>query len=211
MPQEITKTVYEYDELSEAAKEKAYQDWYDFAIGGGYAWDAEMKASIAAFEQETHCNVFYWTFDETFWDFKIAVDYWRSNEPYGIYDEVIAEVIDQDDYEEEFGRDMVEYYDLTPEDKGKVNEGVKQAFAELIEKSKSISENYGATGVFTDEIFDGIAKASPNDDPKEVFYKSVDNFLKMISEDFAYQNSEEYFIENDSNFHKYYEDGSIYE
>lgn len=57
---EVTKTskVYQYDELSEKAQGKAYQDWYAHADPG--VWDSDYRAVMKRFEEVFYCKIGNW-------------------------------------------------------------------------------------------------------------------------------------------------------
>lgn len=57
---EVVKTfkVYQYDELSEKAKERAYQDWYSKADPD--VWDRDYRAVMKRFEEVFNCQIGNW-------------------------------------------------------------------------------------------------------------------------------------------------------
>ena len=58
---EVTKVfkVYQYDELSEKAKGKAYQNWYEYADPD--VWDSEYRAVMKRFEEVFNCQIGNWS------------------------------------------------------------------------------------------------------------------------------------------------------
>ena len=58
---EVTKVlkVYQYDELSEKAKGKAYQNWYEYADPD--VWDSDYRAVMKRFEEVFNCKIDNWS------------------------------------------------------------------------------------------------------------------------------------------------------
>jgi hypothetical protein len=75
-----TTTVYRLDELSEAAREAAYDEWREDARE--YAWDGETRDIIKAFEAEFGIRIRDWSYSSWSYDYSLDLS--------GLDDETLA-------------------------------------------------------------------------------------------------------------------------
>ena len=69
--------IYSYSELSEDAKEHAWQNW--LAKGVEYPWDGEARETIDALENALGIAVRRWRFDSSGHDFDLSFEGWNED------------------------------------------------------------------------------------------------------------------------------------
>ena len=229
IPQEPAK-VYEYNELSEKAKETAYESWRDAQYNGwGYPWGDEFKKSMEEFAKTFNLKLTDWQFSDcspSYIDFEVEVGkYWEYNE----------------DVENLSGIRLYKYiYNLLknewvePNSKfhvyknGKHMKFIDSGSQKVYEKNGKVrysnifrednEEEYYSlpfTGSFADDYYrDIIIKFMKRPDTqttyRDLMERAFNKLIRYYLDDEEYFYSEDNFKETDAQEKLYYEDGSEY-
>lgn len=203
---EVVVNVYEVNELSQQAQEKAYGEWLQ-SYGSDYGWTTENEATLKAFQAIFPVYVTYFQYDEYrgYVRFTFAEDENIEN-LCGIR---LATYIYNNYYDRiTKGR----YYSLWSKTEKNEHGNAKLK----CRHSKVLFEKYDCalTGYYIDNailspLFDFLKNPNPYTTFRELMEICFQSWAKFCSEDYSHAISFECFLDEASNNgYEYYEDGS---
>ena len=228
IPQKPAK-VYEYNELSNKAKEKAYETWRDRQYNGwGYPWWDEFKASMDKFAKIFNLKITDYEISDcrpSFIDFEVEVGkYWEYNEDVEnlssirlykyIYNLLKNEWVDPDSKFHVYKNGKhIKFIDDCSQKVYEKNGKIRYSNI-FPEEGRELYYSLPFTGSFADDYYEVIIDFMKHPDNKTTYRKLMERaFNKLIRyylDDEEYFYSEENFKETDAQEKLYYEDGSEY-
>lgn len=215
----IEMKVFNYDELSDEAKETAFERWLESKQDYGYSWSDEISKILKHIEEHTTVRIEDLRYDTCNYSYylNVAGYHGKDDDKYHVTGLRAAKIV------------LAMYYNMTQKNqaytrrsgyKGEVVFGYYDVeYLKQTEKSRRspfYKHNDCFTGYCESETFARALYLSVKENTSEDF-KVLDHFKvafdKMFSSvvsDWDAIQSEDYFIENDSDQAEYTEDGDIY-
>ena len=228
IPQNPVK-VYEYNELSDKAKEKAYETWRDAQYNGwGYPFWDEFKTSMENFAKTFNLKIKDYEISDchpSFIDFDVEIEkYWEYNEDVEdlsgvrlykyIYNLLKNKWVDPDSKFHVYRNGK--HIKFIDSDSQKVYEKNGKIRYSNIFREYNEEEYYSLpfTGSFADDYYKVIIDFMKHPNTKTTYRSLMERaFKKLIKyylDDEEYFYSEDNFVETDAQEKLYYEDGSEY-
>ena len=224
----ITLQVYAFNDLSEEAKQNAYEEWRSGAANMSYGWSGENRDVLDFIAKETGINVRDWQYDTCSYHYSLdAAELERLTHPEAIYE-------CNSDMDELYGIRAAKvalkiYYQLTEQrivygfekgDKKKISITWLRYGSRFTKKRlsafKAVEQcftGYCASDTFSRTLWNSIAKNGHNDNYsfKDHLEAAFDKLFHEFSEDMAYSESYDYFADSEAHNYDYLADGSIFE
>lgn len=192
----ITKTIYNIDELSESAKEKAYSNWQNISE---YPWGNDNMATLTAFEKI----------------FPVEISGWE----YGYYKYIKFNMTCENEIENLSGVRLMKYiynnyYNRITNGKcfGKVDNKYqyKQRLSNIIVDTCCALTGYCIDDYILNPIFDFLKSPSENITFRDLMEDCLESWLCACHADYEHYFSMENFIEEcELNHYEFYNDGEI--
>lgn len=220
---EVIISLFNYDELSQDAKDVAFDNWQSDASQMPYAFGDEVRSIIAFIKENSSIGLVNWKYDNCGYDYDIEVDVAHadySQEYLGLTGFRAAKAA------------LAIYYDLvlnkqvfgatfsqSQEESGKF-EYTEVKYKKLMKKyrhSVFLKANLSMTGYCSGELFTSRLLRSVKDNTSDSFslkdhlQVAFNAFFDDILNDMDYLESREYFEENNAYEYEYEEDGSVFE
>lgn len=229
IPQNPVK-VYEYNELSDKAKEKAYEVWRDKQYNGwGYPFWDEFKTSMEKFAKFfnlkitdydiSDCHPSYIDFEVQvgqYWDYNENVEWLKGIRLYKyLYNLMINEWVEPDSkfYKYKNGK-HIKFIDNGCSQKVYEKNGKVRYSNIFPEDGREEYYSLPFTGSFADDYYQVIIDFMKHPDTKTTYRglmeRAFNKLIKYYLKDEEYFYSEENFKETDATETVYYEDGSEY-
>lgn len=219
----ITTTVFGYDELSEDAKESAYDNWHTNVMQHSYAWGSENAAILDAIKEATGVEVNDWRYDTCNYRYSLCdIEPITHPEGYHAFDSNMDELVGVRAAKVA----LAIYYQLTEQRivygfNAHTNKKVKSTtqYMSHIGKMRRSSfmevdrcfTGYCFSETFSSELWNSIAKNghsdaySVGDHLKAAFDKLFQDFV----DDAAHAETREHFEDCDAYEVEYFEDGEV--
>jgi len=224
----ITLQVFSFDDLSENAKQKAYEEWRSATNDISYDWTRENREILDFISEEAGINVRDWQYDTCNYHYSLDdIELERITHPEGVH---------------EYKANMDEltgiraakialnlYYQLTEErvvygfgmgdKKNKVKTFLRYSHSlakNRLSAFKSVEQcftGYCLSETFSQALWDSVANNGHNDNYsfKDHLKAAFDKLFHAFSEDMAYSESYDYFTDSECYNYDYLADGSMFE
>ncbi len=216
----VETKIFDFNELSDSAKETAFENWLEGRQNNSYAWSDEVSSIIDHIENETPIRVEDLTYDTCNYSYYLGVSgyHGKDDDKYHVTGLRAAKIV------------LAMYYDITKQNlyyvkeldkhsgKLKFNYLEKRYLSEKYSKRLTAFYSYEKcfTGYGDSETFSrGLLDSVRNNTSKD--YTVLDHFtaafnrmFKSVVSDYEALQSKEYFIENDAYYYDYLENGEQY-
>ena len=216
----IAVKVYDFEELSDSAKEKAFEDWLAIRQGQQYSWADEITKIVKAVEESSQIRVEDLSYDTQSYNYRLGFKSYHGMDDDKVHMTGLraSKAV------------MAIYYDLTHQNqfyrKSKTHEGkfVFEYYPEkyrnkdcigrksVFYKTEDCFTGYCESETFTSALIGSVKENTKNDFTiMDHFEVAFDKLFASVVSDCESLESEAYFLEVDANQYEYHEDGEVFE
>ncbi len=215
----IEIAVYNYDELTDGAKDTAFEQWEGKVANFGYSWDDEVANIIKHIESKTPIKCEGLSYDTQSFDYRLGVSgyHGKDDDKYHVTGLRAAKIA------------LAMYYDITHENqffcrsenkwRGVSFEYHSEKYLNLpVKKRRSAFfknhecfTGYCDSEVFSLALWDSIRVNTKHDyTVLDHFEVAFDKMFKSVVSDYEALQSREYFEDIEADQYEYTEDGELY-